>query len=109
MGIANHVVPPAELQSTATDLAARLAQGADAGAGMTKWLLNRSFESDRQTAFDEEAFAQELVNNTEDAREGMMAFVERRDDRVQGLVTRVTRRRSSSSSSLGGGPSGPQS
>ena len=28
---------------------------------MTKWLLNRSIESSRQTSFEEEAYAQELV------------------------------------------------
>ena len=51
---------------------------------MTKWLLNRSFESSRQTAFDEEAFAQELVNTTEDSPEGMKSFMERRDPEFKG-------------------------
>ena len=51
---------------------------------MTKWLLNRSSESSRHTAFEEEAVAQELINSTEDAREGMKAFVERRDPEFKG-------------------------
>lgn len=84
MGIANRVVAPSELASTVADLAARLAQAPTRALAMTKWLLNRSFESDRQTALDEEAFAQELVNNTEDAREGMTAFVERREAQFKG-------------------------
>jgi 2-(1,2-epoxy-1,2-dihydrophenyl)acetyl-CoA isomerase len=51
---------------------------------MSKWLVNRSLESDRATAFLEEGWAQELVNATEDAREGMMSFVERRDPQFRG-------------------------
>ena len=51
---------------------------------MTKWLVNRSFESSRQTAFDEEAIAQELVQHTHDAGEGVAAFRERRDVQFTG-------------------------
>ncbi len=84
LGIANRVVPAAELQSSAAELAARLAEAPTRAIAMTKWLLNRSFESDRQTAMDEEAFAQELVTNTEDSREGMLSFMERRDPQFKG-------------------------
>lgn len=79
LGIANRVVPADALAAAAGDLAGRLAAGPTKAIGMTKWLLNRSFESSRQTAFDEEAYAQELVNASADAREGMSAFMERRD------------------------------
>lgn len=78
IGIANRVVPAAELTAEVAALAARLAEAPTRAIAMTKWLVNRSFESARQTAFDEEAFAQELVNGTDDAREGMTAFAERR-------------------------------
>jgi 2-(1,2-epoxy-1,2-dihydrophenyl)acetyl-CoA isomerase len=84
LGIANRVVPAAELQSAAAELAARLAAAPTRALAMTKWLLNRSFESDRQTAMDEEAFAQELVTNTEDSGEGMLSFAERREPRFKG-------------------------
>jgi 2-(1,2-epoxy-1,2-dihydrophenyl)acetyl-CoA isomerase len=84
VGIANRVVPAEQLQDTVNNLAARLAEAPSRAIAMTKWLLNRSFESSRQTAFDEEAFAQELVNGTEDAREGMTAFMERRAPEFRG-------------------------
>jgi 2-(1,2-epoxy-1,2-dihydrophenyl)acetyl-CoA isomerase len=84
LGIANRVVAGDELEDAAHDLAARLADGPTRAISMTKWLLNRSFESSRQTAFDEEAFAQELVNATDDAREGMAAFIERRSPAFRG-------------------------
>jgi 2-(1,2-epoxy-1,2-dihydrophenyl)acetyl-CoA isomerase len=78
-GIANRVVPAAELPATAGDLAGRLAAGPSKAIQMTKWLLNRSFESSRQTAFEEESYAQELVTSTADKDEGIAAFTERRD------------------------------
>jgi 2-(1,2-epoxy-1,2-dihydrophenyl)acetyl-CoA isomerase len=83
-GIANRVVPAGELRSTADELAARLATGPSKAIAMTKWLLNRSHESGRQTAFEEEAYAQELVTATADMAEGIAAFGERRSPRFTG-------------------------
>ena len=79
MGIANRVVPGADLLATADEWATRLANGPSKTIAMTKWLLNRTFESSRQTAFEEEAYAQELVQATSDSSEGMQAFMDRRD------------------------------
>ena len=75
-GIANRVVPTAELAATADDLAARLAAGPTKAIAMTKWLVNRSHESSRHSAFEEEAYAQELVTATHDMAEGIAAFAE---------------------------------
>ena len=52
------------------ELATRLAVAPTRAIAMTKWLVNRSFESSRHTAFEEEAYAQELVNSTEDSARG---------------------------------------
>jgi 2-(1,2-epoxy-1,2-dihydrophenyl)acetyl-CoA isomerase len=84
LGIANRAVPLADLDATVTEWAERLAAAPTRALATTKWLLNRSFESSRQTAFEEEAVAQELVNGTADAREGMTSFVERRPPEFTG-------------------------
>ena len=84
MGLVNRVVARAELEKTATEWAERLATSPTKAIGLAKALVNRSLESDRTAAFAEEAWAQELVNRTEDAQEGMLSFVERRQPVFKG-------------------------
>ena len=52
--------------------------------GVAKWLTNRALDVDRTTAFADEAMAQELLTHTQDAREGMASFVERRPPTFKG-------------------------
>jgi 2-(1,2-epoxy-1,2-dihydrophenyl)acetyl-CoA isomerase len=85
LGLVNRVVPADELASVAGELAGRLAAGPTKALTMAKWLLNRSFESDRTTSFDEEAWAQEIVVGTVDAGEGMKSFAERRPPEYRGF------------------------
>jgi len=84
MGLANVVVPLSELEKTAWEWAERLAAGPTKTIAMTKWLLNRSLESDRATAFYEEGWAQEAVSATEDFQEGSTSFMERRPPHFRG-------------------------
>jgi 2-(1,2-epoxy-1,2-dihydrophenyl)acetyl-CoA isomerase len=84
LGLVNKVVPADALDATVAEWAKRLAGGPTRSIGLTKRLLNRSLESDRATAFAEEAAAQELNMGTHDANEGVAAFVERRDPTYRG-------------------------
>jgi 2-(1,2-epoxy-1,2-dihydrophenyl)acetyl-CoA isomerase len=84
LGLVNRVVPADALDATVAEWAKRLATGPTRSIGLTKRLLNRSLESDRTTAFAEEAAAQELNMGTHDANEGVAAFVERRDPTYRG-------------------------
>jgi 2-(1,2-epoxy-1,2-dihydrophenyl)acetyl-CoA isomerase len=84
LGLVNKVVPLAELEAATREWAERLASGPTKALAMDKWLLNRSLDSDRRTAFDEEAWAQELVSATADSQEGLKAFAERRPTEFTG-------------------------
>jgi len=79
LGLVNAVVDPDELDATAAAWAARLAAGATRTLALTKWLINRAFDGDRATSFDDEAVAVELNMHSRDAGEGVAAFVERRE------------------------------
>lgn len=78
IGLVNKVVPGEQLAATARDWAGRLAQGPTFALGMSKRLLNRSLEVDLETSLEDEAFAVSLVTQSEDTKEGLRAFMERR-------------------------------
>jgi len=83
-GLVNRIVPAEELDSTARQWATRLAQGPTIALGLSKRLLNRSLESDLDTALEEEAFAQSIVAQSEDMQEGVRSFLERRPPNFRG-------------------------
>lgn len=84
LGLVNKVVPTAELESAARAWAEKLAQGPTFAIGMSKRLLNRSLESSMETCFEEEALAQSLVTQSEDTKEGIKAFMEKRPPKFIG-------------------------
>ncbi|MFD6311852.1 enoyl-CoA hydratase/isomerase family protein [Streptomyces nigra] len=84
LGLVNRVVPDAELEDAALGWAVRLAVGPTRALALTKQLVNASWDSDRAGAFAAEAAAQEINLTTEDAAEGLAAFVERRNPEFRG-------------------------
>jgi len=84
LGLANQVVPAADLLDVAEAVAQRLSAGPTRTHAVTKRLVNHALDVDREAALAEEAWAQELVMTTEDAQEGVRAFVERRDPSFRG-------------------------
>jgi 2-(1,2-epoxy-1,2-dihydrophenyl)acetyl-CoA isomerase len=79
IGLAYRCVPADQLLDEARALAARLAAGPTKVLGMSKRLLNKSFETDLAHSLDEEGLLQALATTTDDLREGMTAFREKRD------------------------------
>ena len=78
IGLVNRVVPAAGLHEATTQLAGRLAQGPTAAYGRTKRLLNASLDNGLagQLAAECECFTASTL--TEDFREGVTAFLEKR-------------------------------
>jgi len=84
IGLVNRVVPGDQLAAAAREWAERLAGGPTFALGMSKRLLNRSLDVDMETALDDEAMAQSLVTQSEDTKEGMLAFMEKRTPAFKG-------------------------
>ena len=84
IGLVNKVVPAGELEKTAREWGERLAQGPTFALGLSKRLLNRSLQSDLDTCLAEEAFTQALVAQSEDMREGIRSFMEKRPPTFKG-------------------------
>jgi len=84
LGLVNKVVPAAELEKTVREWAERLASGPTFAVGLSKRLLNRSLAADMDTLFAEEAFTQALVANSDDMREGIRSFMEKRPPAFKG-------------------------
>ncbi|BCO35876.1 enoyl-CoA hydratase [Mycobacterium heckeshornense] len=84
LGLVNRVVPSADTIGVAEELVRRLAAGPTVMLGLTKRMLAVSSESARDAAFEQEAWAAELVSHTADLQEGLRSFAERRDPRFTG-------------------------
>jgi len=83
-GLVNQVVPDDELEAAAGELAGRLAQGPTRAIGLTKRAFNRSLLGDLEATIDYEAHLQEIAGQTDDHREGLAAFQEKRPAKFKG-------------------------
>ena len=83
-GLVHQAVPDAELEGTAEALVQQLAEAPTVALGLTKWLLHSGVGIDLERALQNEALALELSSRSEDFREGLAAFKEKRDPRFQG-------------------------
>jgi 2-(1,2-epoxy-1,2-dihydrophenyl)acetyl-CoA isomerase len=84
IGLVNRVVPRAELVKAVDEWATRLAAAPTKAISVAKWLTNKALDVDRAAALWDEAYGQELVSLTEDSKEGLQAFAERRDPEFKG-------------------------
>jgi 2-(1,2-epoxy-1,2-dihydrophenyl)acetyl-CoA isomerase len=78
-GLFHRAAPAAEVEAAAEALAVELASGPTVALGLTKWLLHTSSDHTLEQQLREEAFAMELSSRSEDFREGLAAFVQKRD------------------------------
>ncbi len=84
IGLVNRVVPQADLLKTAREWMIGLATGPGKAIGLIKRGLNRSLGSDLETMLEVEAQLQEIAGRTQDHREGVLAFLEKRAPKFSG-------------------------
>ncbi len=83
-GVIHRAVAPDALDDTVDEVVTQLASGPTVALGLTKWLLHASAGLPLEAHLPNEAFAMELSARTEDFREGLTAFTEKRAPRFEG-------------------------
>jgi 2-(1,2-epoxy-1,2-dihydrophenyl)acetyl-CoA isomerase len=77
-GMINKVVPVAELDNAVKYYTDKYAVAPTKAIALMKRMLNKSFQSDLDTMLDYEMYCQEIAGNSEDYKEGVNAFNEKR-------------------------------
>ncbi len=85
MGLVNEVVPADQLAERALELARRLAAHAPLAVAAAKRSLNRGMATDQDQGLVLERESVALLFDTQDKREGLTAFLERRSPQFRGL------------------------
>ncbi|ONH61535.1 enoyl-CoA hydratase [Frankia sp. CcI49] len=83
-GLVDRAVPATDLDGAVEEIVAELAGAATVAVGLTKWLLAAGATAELDDQLRNEAFALELSSRSEDFREGLGAFREKRRPRFSG-------------------------
>jgi 2-(1,2-epoxy-1,2-dihydrophenyl)acetyl-CoA isomerase len=78
LGIVNAVFAPEELMNEAYRLAKKIAAGPPIAIQLSKRALYHNIDVDLRAALEFETFAQNISRETEDSKEGVKAFIEKR-------------------------------
>ncbi len=83
-GMVNKVVPAAQLMETVAAWAKPLAVGPTLAYGLTKRAMNKAWQTDLSEALTYEAHLQEIAGRSHDSKEGVMAFLQKREPAFRG-------------------------
>lgn len=84
IGMVNRVYPADEFESKYKEFADKIARGAPIPMRLAKVAIYKADNVDIQTAMELEAFSQAVASQTEDAKEGIAAFMEKRKPNFKG-------------------------
>ena len=84
IGLVNKVVPQGEVMEAAMDMARRLANGPTMAIQWTKYSINKALRAQANLILDTSLALENLTLNTEDHREAVRAFVEKRTPNFTG-------------------------
>lgn len=84
IGLINQVYPDNEFKNKWKEFAQKIADNAPLPIKMAKIAIHKADNVDYQTVLELEAFSQALVSQTEDAKEGVKAFSEKRKPEFKG-------------------------
>lgn len=84
LGIVNKVVPAEELDAAVAEFAGHYAGAPTKAIGLIKKMLNRGERSSLEDILEYEAYCQEIAGRSEDYREGVNAFLEKRKPEFKG-------------------------
>lgn len=84
LGFIYKVVPAEELDAAVNDLAARYAVGPTKSYAIIKKMLNKAYTTNLSNMLMEEYYGQEIAGRSEDYKEGVTAFIEKRKPEFKG-------------------------
>ena len=84
IGLINKAVPPNELDNKVSAVSKQLAEGPTVAFGVAKKIMNKGLNMNLSSILECEAFGQALAGTTEDAKEGIIAFLEKRKPQFKG-------------------------
>jgi 2-(1,2-epoxy-1,2-dihydrophenyl)acetyl-CoA isomerase len=84
IGLVNRAVPADDLDNEVNMLAKQLAEGPTVALGIAKKIINKGLSMDLSSVLECEVFGQTIAGTTQDAQEGVMAFLEKRKAEFKG-------------------------
>lgn len=84
-GMVNRVVAPEALDEEVQKIVDYYRKAPTKAIGLMKSMLNKSFNSDLDEMLQYEAYCQEIAGNSNDYKEGVTAFVEKRKPEFKGV------------------------